>query len=260
MKVLLVLLSLLTIQATFAAQCLHPKGLKEILACYQEIVKENGAIQSPCPEAQKSESNDLIYVKGSALKILPGLTKGFSKENADCTSFIKSDGTYGPWGTTVKDYISKSPARSYFLNPSHIAEVCPRFDKFSEQEKDHFWVWTIAAISWDESRCISGRRNTHASNGVATGLLQLDEQKKARYWRGPSCNVKSVAKADSNIKCGLDILGELLKGKKGVYKGSGAIFRSKSKNASYWEKLTRPGGGTIGKLIESYPNCNDPMI
>lgn len=206
-------------------------------------------------EKTKKNVEKEVHVKNVKPKVLPGLTKGFRRQHANCSRFIKKDGSYGKWGKIIKNNISKLSTYPYFMKPKHIKGICPKFTTFTEREKKHFWTWTLAAISWDETRCVSHRRNTHAPNGVAVGLLQLDERKGHRYWRGPGCNVRSVAGVKNNLKCGLEILGELLKGKKGFYKNSGAIFRKKKKSTSYWEKLTHPGGGSIGKLIMSYPLC-----
>lgn len=95
-------------------------------------------------------------------------------------------------------------------------EICPNWPNLTVDEREHFWVWTIASIAWKESTCNAKSRNGNATNGVAVGLLQLDEKPKARSWRGKNCSVKTVTDPQNNIKCGLDILQEILKQTKGT--------------------------------------------
>lgn len=271
MKAFLLLISFFSLNTYADLHCGNPKTPMEIMICSQYFNPQDfGSSPTQCtknfdpnnlPEAYETEPYEtaLIPVRtGGRTRPLPGLTRGFSAEGADCTNFIRNDGTFGAWGRTVRDYIRSSSGRDRFLSPNHIQEACPRWGEMNEEEREHFWVWSIASISWDESRCVSGRRNTRATDGVATGLLQLNEDRAGRSWRGPNCKVASVASADANLKCGLDILSELLKGRNGVYRGSGALLRTGQRNTSYWEKLRRSNGGTIGTLIRSSPLCQHP--
>lgn len=190
---------------------------------------------------------------------LPGLSENFFDNGIDCRKFIDDDGDYGEWGVTVQDYIHTSDDKNIYLGdtlkgmgPPDL--ICPNWSNLSVDEKKHFWVWTIAAISWKESSCDSKARNSNASNGVAVGLLQLDEGTKNRAWRGQNCKVKKVTGASDNIKCGLDILTEILKAEDGDYRSNGLLYGKK--NNSYWQDLKKVKGGKIGTLIRSYPPCH----
>lgn len=260
--ILLTLISVFTISSQANVHCGNPRNDFERMLCSQFFSPQDfgKAPGGACatndafidPAADQDEAR---FILTGGRQSLPALTDRFFREGADCTGFIKSDGSYGSQGRIVYDYISGSDRRENFMNPNHIEEACPNWGNFSEREKEHFWVWTIASIAWDESRCVSGRRNTRATNGVAVGLLQLNEDRGGRSWRGPNCRVASVREDANNLKCGLDIMEELLEGRSGEYQGSGAIFRSSRRNTSYWEKLKRPNGGAIGSLIRSYPRC-----
>ena len=108
-------------------------------------------------------------------------------------------------------------------------------------------------IANKESSCNPRNRNSKATKGVAVGLLMLDERLSARTWRGPNCKQKDILDIKNNIRCGLDILGELLQGKKGEYKGNGELWGPDSN--SYWEELRKKGGGDIADLIQDHPLC-----
>lgn len=189
------------------------------------------------------------------------LAEPFSHDGAVCTNFISTKGTsgvYGPWGKSVVDYLKEQGPNSVFMS-SNLAGMssgvtaCPNWKNMSADEKQHFWVWVMAAISKVESTCKPQSRNGAGTNGVAVGLVQLDERHSARNWRGDNCKVKSVNAPEANLRCGLDIMGELLKGQKGDYKGSGELWGRKSN--SYWQHLRQGDGGEISDLIKLNPYC-----
>lgn len=189
---------------------------------------------------------------------LPGLDDNFFKNGANCGSFISESGEYGSWGKVIVDYIRNSPEKDLFIGNNLRGmgppqEICPNWPNLTVDEREHFWVWTIASIAWKESTCNPRSRNGNATNGVAVGLLQLDEKTKARSWRGKHCSVKSVSEPQNNIKCGLDILQEILKADEGDYRSNGLLYGRK--NNSYWEQLRRENGGKIGELIRTHPLC-----
>lgn len=192
---------------------------------------------------------------------------GLPHFNSDCTSFIRSNGTYGPWGVTIRDYIvAKGGADSRFFSDAlpgmeSIPRTCPRWGQLSEQEKMKFWVWVMASIAQVESSCNTRSVNLGRvpnPNDRPRGLFQLNTLKSNRSWRGPNCGFPSGAEnvynATNSIKCSMDIMDELLKGQSGEYKSNGKIFPTNS----YWEKL-RPNhssnGGPIGRLIRQYAPC-----
>lgn len=192
---------------------------------------------------------------------LQALTSSFSEEGADCSNFIKSDGSYGPWGNHIIEYLNGLGNSSHMFKnniPGMVATkkgdtaVCPKWNELSLAEKKHFWVWVFASLAWDESTCKANARNPNATNGVAVGLLQLEESRKKRYWRGPNCKAASVTDAKTNLRCGLDIMTELMKGKAGEYESNGKIFPT----SSYWANFKSKRGGDAGGLIREFSACN----
>lgn len=212
-------------------------------------ISETGSAPVACTSLNSSSENPFE---------LPGLTENFFDNGVDCRKFITDDGELGEWGKAVDEYLKKTPEKEVFIGetlkgmgPPDL--ICPNWTGLSDEEKRHFWVWTIAAISWKESSCDAKARNSQASNGVAVGLLQLDEGTKNRAWRGPNCKTKKITDPEDNIKCGLDILTEILKADEGDYKSNGLLYGKK--NNSYWQDLKKVKGGKIGTLIRSFPNC-----
>ena len=188
--------------------------------------------------------------------------------NEKCTSFIDTRGINGEWGDIIFDYIDeKGGANSLFLDDevrgmTAQPRTCPNWYNLNTAQRKKFWVWMMASIAQVESSCGTDQVNTGIVPNSADrprGLFQLNTLKKNRQWRGDNCKFPSGAK-DTNIprnqiRCSMDIMHELLKGKRGEYKSSGRIFPTNS----YWEKL-RPEhsstGGPIGELIRKFPPCD----
>ncbi|AUN98912.1 hypothetical protein C0V70_12530 [Bacteriovorax stolpii] len=190
----------------------------------------------------------------------PPLAEEFNDKSAECDKFISTSksGGYGPWGREIVGYLEAKGDDSIFYSNdlngmSSGVKACPNWEKMNKDEKQHFWVWVMASIAHIESTCDPKARNGQATNGAAIGLLQLDERASARKWRGPNCGVKSVSNPKENLRCGLDILEELLKGKQGEYKSNGEIWGRGS--SSYWQHLKKKDGGEISDLIQLNPFC-----
>lgn len=188
--------------------------------------------------------------------------------NQACTNFIKDDGSEGPWGKLISDYIEKSEAiKSVFLNDeikgmTARPYTCPNWYNLNTEQRKRFWLWMFASIAQVESSCDPSKVNTGAVPNPAdrpTGLFQLNRDYDNRYWRGSSCRFASgydeTIKITNQVNCSMDIMLEVLKGSDGMYKSNGKIFPAKT----YWEKL-RPNhsqtGGPIGELVRKYPPCN----
>ena len=83
-----------------------------------------------------------------------------------CKNFIQDNGTYGPWGTDIKNYLEKNQKiKTAFFDPDLLGmdtppKTCPRWKQLSHDEKLKFWVWTFAAIAQDESTCDPEAVNT----------------------------------------------------------------------------------------------------
>lgn len=182
----------------------------------------------------------------------------FEAKGADCSDFIDADGVFGPRGHVIASafkqfehlqvLISNQAARA-----TSMPQLCPKFARLSEEERIRFWVWTFAAIAWDESTCKYGARNSRATNGTAVGLLQMETNLRARSWRGPLCRFQSVASPRENLLCGLEIM-------RGQFSGLYSSNRSckglagLSMPCSYWQKLRR-NWSPVHHLITLFPGC-----
>ena len=230
------------------------KALREVIDIVNKSTKSPDGVCHTCRTDGKKRKKHPLPVNN----------KDF---NERCRSFIKSDGSYGPWGTTIATYINKSEARkNIFFSPAlpgmqSAPQTCPNWGNMDHEEKSEFWVWMFASIAQIESSCDPNSVNRRGveRNNPPTGLLQLDVLSHKRKWRGPNCKfpagIAATQKVGNNLNCGLDIMQELLKGKKGEYKTGGRIFPERSQ---YWEKLRSshsPTGGPIGRLIRKYPGC-----
>ncbi|ATH09329.1 hypothetical protein BIY24_15675 [Halobacteriovorax marinus] len=187
--------------------------------------------------------------------------------NEKCTNFIKANGESGEWGNLITSYIDEVGGEdSLFLNDelrgmTAQPRTCPNWYNLNTNQRKEFWVWMMASIAHIESSCDKSKVNTGRVPNPSDrprGLFQLNTLKKNRSWRGSNCKFPSGAehtnKPVNQIRCSMDIMHELLKGKGGEYKSNGKIFPTNS----YWEKL-RPSnsktGGKIGKLVRGYPPC-----
>lgn len=194
----------------------------------------------------------------SVLEIL--LTDSFSEDGADCSKFIADDGEFGEYGKILAEALLEKGTDSHLFADDRPGMedspyTCPAWKKLSFDMRLRFWVWTFAAIAWDESKCDARARNTQATNGVAVGLLQLDEARSARRWRGRNCEAKNVSGARENLRCGVDIMEELMRGRDGLYKASGKLWG----DTSYWQKLKKSANArapsTVVKRIKEFPAC-----
>ena len=186
------------------------------------------------------------------------LSPGFYENGADCSKFVKDDGELGELGTVIVNHIdSMNDTIFYDDNLAGIQTLCPNWATLSQPQKGQFWVWLFAAISWKESTCGAATINRAATHGVAAGLLQLNQARKDRAWRGgdsgKSCGAPSITDHASNLKCGIEILHEQLKGREGLYEGNGQLF-GRGAN-SYWQALRTPDGGKVIDLLETFPFC-----
>lgn len=175
----------------------------------------------------------------------------FQARGADCSSFIGPSG-YGPYGRELLKKFDELGEYSPLLLPQNdLGPACPRWKLLNLDERKNFWVNAFAAIAWAESAC---KKDAKAAgvHGTAMGLLQLNGSRSNRSWRGPDCDVSEILPAKNNLRCGVDIMNELMKEKEGVYKARG-LFGKQSN--SYWQELRRPQGGLIGERIKTFAPC-----
>lgn len=224
-------------------------GVQTCVEEFNATIKNVGEAPLPCVTLENEK------------KPFPKLSEEFKNKSDACLNFITSNGdtgTFGPWGEAIVNYLDDKGNDSIFFSAdltgmSSGVAACPNWKEMSGDEKKHFWVWVMASISTIESRCNPNARNGASTNGVAVGLVQLDERHSQRSWRGQNCKVRSVTNSKDNLRCGMDILGELLKGQRGEYKGNGELWGKKS--SSYWQHLRLKDGGGISDLIQLNPYC-----
>lgn len=228
------------------------EGVKRCIEALGKTVGNTGKLPMVCASIPNHKEQKFVFET---------LAEPFSDDGAVCTNFIKESGKtggYGPWGQTIVEYLKEEGPDSIFMSSdlpgmSTGVKACPNWKHMTVEEKKHFWVWVMASISKVESTCKPQARNGEGTNGVAVGLVQLDERPSMRKWRGDNCKAKSVKAPEDNLRCGLDILSELLKGKEGDYKGNGELWGRKS--GSYWQHLRQSNGGEISDLIKLNPYC-----
>jgi hypothetical protein len=183
-------------------------------------------------------------------KTHPLLSKDFPEA---CNKFISpEDGSYGEYGNEINNYLTEQGDDSLFLKTDQ-SSTCPNWKNLTTDQKKHHWVWSMASIAKVESTCNPIAKNNQGTNGPAIGLLQLDSTASQLKWRGENCRSKTVTDPTQNLRCGLDIMGGLLKGKEGIYKSNGQISGNGSN--SYWEELRKSDGGDIAQLISQNPEC-----
>lgn len=187
-----------------------------------------------------------------------GLSGVYRENKADCSKFVTNNGSLGLHGKIIYDHLGKVSKSKYLSsNLPGMAEICPKWGNLSTEQRKVFWVWFFAAIAWKESTCNEKAINKAASGGTAVGYLQLNEKTSARKWRGgesgSSCGAPDVHRADSNLKCGVEIFNEQLRGREGLYEGNGQLS-GKGSN-SYWQDLRGPGKNKIKAMVKTYPLC-----
>ena len=202
----------------------------------------------------------LQCAEGNSSHQTSGLTSSFFEKGANCTKFIQKNGEYGDHGKIVFNAIKELGPQSHMVADSipgmdEDPFACPKWKQLNYETRLRFWVWTFAAIAWDESKCRPNERNPKGTGGPVVGLLQMEESASKRAWRGKNCKATDILPPENNLRCGVDIMAELMRGKDGVYKGSGKIWPTNS----YWEKLrphaNRNGPTASAKMIQEFHDC-----
>ena len=209
-------------------------------------------------DALKSTAQDEILptVYNNEAHGFQGLTSSFPEA---CRSFIKSDGSYGPWGQMVLNELEKQPI--FMKNPlPGMASSCPNFNSFDDAKKRHFWVWLMTSMAAQESTCDAGidapdvyigkgkHRYRFNPNGVASGLFQIEKNPRLRSNRddqygGRYCS-GDVYDPQTNIRCGVRMLEEVIDNEAGPY----------SIRDNYWSVL-RKSGTMTKRLVSQYEDC-----
>jgi hypothetical protein len=211
---------------------------------------------------------------------------GLDANNPLCETFIDPNGNYGTRGKIIADYITskwKNNASTPLLADDVIGmekhpAICPNWREFDIALRTKFWVWTFASMAAIESTCghfaykpVAGQVEKKGMKAKsAIGLLQMELDYRHRKWRKQeSCRVtaKQITTDLWNLRCGIDIMEWQVMGVDSrpeipIYTTNGVIVKSSKDmyRQSYWEKLNRPNGGEIGKLIRSFKPCYDAKL
>ena len=235
------------------------------------------------PDAPTPVSTEILAATSEALDVsapssfddefvqnrLPTLSSGFFSGGARCDRFIKADGSgYGPYGQELLRQISEPEMnRIYMSNGNGAVNACPNFASFTPAQKRHFWVWTFAALAWQESKCNNGTRDSSAHinpNGKAVGLYQIERRSDLREgrddrYRGRYCSGDPES-LRVNTRCSVRMLATPLTN------GNGPLTRSNQywgpfKFAENGEWIKLKNGRRIfvksvsKKLIKQYAAC-----
>lgn len=196
-----------------------------------------------------------------------GLTAEFREKGAKyCSRFIQDNGEYGVYGQILyKTLMKDARIRRVLIDDADkriakdpvMQQVCPGFTKLSKEDRARFWIWTMAAIAWDESKCDGLVKPKKGPNDTLIGLFQLEDRRSSRAWRGEYCGVKDIKPVDAQLRCAIDIMRgqyECTPGKAACNPQKGT-YGTPSLKSSYWEKLRRTGTSTIKARISKFPGC-----
>lgn len=185
------------------------------------------------------------------------LSKEFYANGANCEAFIQRDGSYGEWGRIIQRgfeddaEIRASLTSDQAAKNKSLLKVCPNFAALDESDRVRFWVWSMASIAWKESTC----RNTgpvRCSRSNCVGIMQLNEPRHMRAWRGTNCAVASVAQPRNNLLCAMDIM-------RGQFDGEYGKPGGLSPN-SYWQELRKSGNSPIKTRMMKFPGCQKSTL
>lgn len=184
---------------------------------------------------------------------------GSTRFAGSCENFMNKEGKMKGWGFTALEGIKRHPASFGEKVPSDIARWCPNYAKFSKEERDLYWVWTLTSMASSESSCNPGANNTSAPNGTAYGLLQVEPKICPK--------ADNLAVPTQNITCAVDRLADELDGRANLMTGTSS---SPDRNRNtYWGPLRcddynrRRGGDIVGSLktrclMTQYTKCGMP--
>jgi hypothetical protein len=194
---------------------------------------------------------------GELGKNRPRLSRDFYANGANCEGFIQRDGTYGEWGRIIQrgfeddEEIKAALVSEKAAKNKSLLKICPNFEALDESDRIRFWVWSMASIAWKESTC----RNTgpvRCSRSNCIGLMQLNEPRSMRYWRGSACAVASVAQPRNNLLCAMDIMRGQFEGEYGKPGGLSPY--------SYWQELRKSGKSPIKSRMMNFPGCRKSTL
>ena len=190
----------------------------------------------------------------------------FDTSEKTCGRFIKKDGKVGDLGRVIAAHIRAH--RDLYLgrsiggmdSPPPAPPTCPRWNSFNDDQKVHYWIWTLMSVSMTESGCNlkeEGRASQNP-NGKPLGLFQLERASVAiRQGRDPVCygskkHPSNPVSAERNIDCAMSIFTNQMKAALSVH-GKPYVFAG----SSYWAYLRDlDATGAINKRMNLYAPCH----
>lgn len=177
--------------------------------------------------------------------------------NSRCSSFIKSDGSLGSYGTRLMAAFDRVGNDCMYdgFNP---ANICPNYKKFKKADKQKFFAFLFAIIAHYESSC-NKRASAPGTNDLAVGLFQLEDSKRARKAAGRSnqfCAADRPVNAYDltfQMECAADTF-LTFHCNKNIPPGQCIKIQNK-RACGYWQKLNSPKGA-ITKKANLFPGCN----
>lgn len=187
-----------------------------------------------------------------------------SKQPACSAFFINDKGIPGDLAINVFETLTDEDfATSPYFNPGYLQDVnkfCPAFDKLRREDRIVFWVYVFQNLAFKESTCNPKAENWSKAvpNPPAVGLLQLEQRKDLRAWRGPACAVPTdQIKAPINqLKCAVSIMSKQLKNTKNLY-GKSVVSKAGKPILSYWHGLNLGNDvwKAVSKKLSEFPPC-----
>lgn len=137
-------------------------------------------------------------------------------------------------------------------NVQGLSSICPKYQNFTEGQREAFWTQFVGSVEKPESDCKSGPEVDYLeSNGEwSQGLLQLSVGNKARG-HPDACNLTSanIHDAKTNITCGVAIMDGLAPN--GITNGNKGMD-------AYWSTLRSSSKSitAINAQMKAFPGCN----
>lgn len=187
-------------------------------------------------------------------------------ERPPCDIFIDETGRYGETGRTIQYYLTSPRAQVLISDETarlpSMNRICPNFANLNAAERAHVWVWFMAAIAWDESKC--GANMENPENPEADGLFQMERSLAGRRWRGFECAYDRRDQPEDavdphylNTQCAMRIMVNM-------FEGDHAPANRQSERGlfpfAYWEQLRPPyvSGADDSRVLSrmaEHPGC-----
>lgn len=257
-------LTAIELEADLDVPALYTPSASEILSDkeFKEIVNSEKSLAIP-------EDDSAIFMGKWVDSFTYTERGGLDPANPRCNLFLGQDGEFGSYGRIIRDYIRKDVelnGDSIFLSNAILGmssspHICPNWNKLDYETRVKFWVWTFAAIASAESSCAWDVKGIQGPNDITSGLLQLERGYKLRARRGPNCagvSPADIRKPYGNLRCGMDIMKQQLvsPNENGELEFDGRIYPGPGMMAqSYWQKLRKVNGSTIGRLMREFKPC-----